>query len=190
MRSRALSDPRRPTRITSPSRSRLDGSPTRHQSMASPRRCSVRTTCTVPSTEGPSSSLVMSSAMLPAGCGVAARKRSQAVTKAAMLPFMSAAIHRPGRHHVGVPGEYEERRRLAAAQPKVAHGAGIQTLGAKFERGETLREQILAARVLGRHRAARDQVSREAQGGRLAHSQIGVTLSGLTATEAFARAAR
>ena len=86
--SRPLSDPRRPCLIVSPTRSPLDGSPTTHQSMRSE---SWPITRRVPSSAGPSSSLVTRNAIDPRGAGRRAVNRSQAVTIAARLPFMSAA---------------------------------------------------------------------------------------------------
>ncbi len=77
--------------MVSPSRSRQDGSPTRHQSRASPRAARASTTLTVPSVAMPSSSLVMRKAMDPRCPGWARTKPSVAVTMAAMDPFMSAA---------------------------------------------------------------------------------------------------
>ncbi len=67
------------------------GSPTMHQSSVSPRAASCSTTTLVPSTEGPSSSLVSRKASAMAGSGVAARNSSTATTKAAMEVFMSLA---------------------------------------------------------------------------------------------------
>src|SRR5690554_7189498 len=75
--------------MTSPTWCVLDGSPIRHQSIFSFRASRVSTTFTVPSWAGPSSSLVISNAIEPRGFGLFATKRSQAVTKAARLPFRS-----------------------------------------------------------------------------------------------------
>ena len=86
--SRPLSEPRRPCLIVSPARSSLDGSPTTHQSIESASRSITRR---VPSSAGPSSSLVTRNAIDPRGSGRRAVNRSQAVTIAARLPFMSAA---------------------------------------------------------------------------------------------------
>ena len=89
---RAPIEPRRPFLTTSPTVSWLDGSPTSAQSIFSPRASSASMTLTVPLT---------ATAFLVAGdqqrdrtlvIGVcSATKRSQAVTIAAMLDFMSAA---------------------------------------------------------------------------------------------------
>ena len=57
--SRPESEPRRPILIVSPSSFSLEGSPTMHQSIFWPRSRSVSTTFFVPSTDGPSSSLVI-----------------------------------------------------------------------------------------------------------------------------------
>jgi hypothetical protein len=87
-------------RSTSPSRWSLDGSPTRHQSMRSPRARSACITRAVPSTASPSSSLVSRKPIEPAVCGQAAKNRSTATTMAASAPFMSAAprpINSPSR---------------------------------------------------------------------------------------------
>jgi hypothetical protein len=62
-----------------------------HQSIRSPRPPSVSITLAVPSTAGPSSSLVNRNARLPLKPGFAARKVSAATIIAAMPPFMSAA---------------------------------------------------------------------------------------------------
>src|SRR6218665_2493220 len=59
--------------------------------MLSPRALSCSTTTRVPSTEGPSSSLVSSSARAIRGAGVAARNSSSATMKAAIEVFMSLA---------------------------------------------------------------------------------------------------
>ncbi len=83
--------PRRPFLIMSPTRSTEVGSPTMHQSSRSPRSRRRSQTTAVPSTEGPSSSLVSSSAIDNAGSGWAARNSSAATTKAAIEVFMSAA---------------------------------------------------------------------------------------------------
>ncbi len=88
---RPLMVPRRPFLIMSPVRSTDVGSPTMHQSRRSPRSRSNSTTTLVPSTEGPSSSLVSSRAMSKEGAGVSARNSSSATTKAAMEVFMSLA---------------------------------------------------------------------------------------------------
>ena len=85
------SEPRRPFFMTSPRRSELVGSPTRHQSITSSLAPKVSTTRTVPSTAGPSSSLVSSNAIEPGWAGWVSTKRWQAVTMAATLPFISAA---------------------------------------------------------------------------------------------------
>ena len=62
--------------------------------MVSPRALSASTTLVVPSCASPSSSEVINKAMLPECSGCSATKRSQAVTKAAILVFMSA-VPRP-----------------------------------------------------------------------------------------------
>src|SRR5512140_605863 len=89
--SRPLMLPRRPFLIVSPTRSTEVGSPTMHQSSRSPRSRRRSQTTAVPSTEGPSSSLVSSSAIDNAGSGWAVRNSSAATTKAAIEVFMSAA---------------------------------------------------------------------------------------------------
>ena len=81
--------PRRPFLIMSPVRSTEVGSPTMHQSSRSPRCWSASQTTTVPSSAGPSSSLVSRKAMSMPGCGCAATNSSQAITMAAIEVFMS-----------------------------------------------------------------------------------------------------
>jgi hypothetical protein len=122
----------------SPKSCSLDGSPTRHQSMRSLRAFRSTTTRRVPSTDGPSSSLVIRNAIEPRCAGCRATNSSQAVTIAASPLFMSAAprpysrpsridrlervgmpvLERPGGHDVGVAGEAEGRRVLVP--PRVA----------------------------------------------------------------------
>ena len=77
--------------MVSPSALSLDGSPTRHQSMRSLRSRSTSTTRRVPSTEGPSSSLVIKNAIVPRCRGLRPTNSSHAVTIAASPLFMSAA---------------------------------------------------------------------------------------------------
>src|ERR1700678_582679 len=89
--SRPLKLPRRPILMVSPSVFSLDGSPTRHQSMRSPRSRSTSTTRRVPSTDGPSSSLVINRAIVPRCSGCRRTNCSQAVSMAARPLFMSAA---------------------------------------------------------------------------------------------------
>ena len=83
--------PRRPFLIMSPVRSTEVGSPTMHQSSRSPRCLSRSQTTTVPSSAGPSSSLVSRKAMSMAGSGWVATNSSQATTMAASEVFMSLA---------------------------------------------------------------------------------------------------
>ena len=144
--------PRRPFLIMSPSaldRRRLADDAVVDARRRPRRGCS--TTRTVPSTAGPSSSEVSSSAIEPGADGCAATKASMAVTKAASEPFMSAAPRpysqpsrsigtngsarpscstRAGRHDVGVPGEADQRARVAAARPEVGDAAGGDRLAA------------------------------------------------------------
>ena len=61
----AVKEPRRPFLMTSPKEAVDEGSPTIHQSIFSSRASKVSITRVVPSTKGPSSSLVISKAKLP-----------------------------------------------------------------------------------------------------------------------------
>ena len=129
------------------------------------RRCSsrcarrapqaARRPCTVPSTEGPSSSDVMSSAIEPRARGCRATKRfdrhdecgerglhvrgaaavevavaHRSGTKGSRVP----RFQRPGGHHVGVAGEAHERRARAAPRPQVGHAVAMIVSHAKPER--------------------------------------------------------
>ena len=68
---------------------------------------------------------------------------------------------RAGRHDVGVTGEAHERTRAPAAQPAVANAVRDQRLGAKSERRQARRDQVLAAGVVGGERAPLDQRARQ-----------------------------
>ena len=68
---------------------------------------------------------------------------------------------RAGRHDVGVPGEADERARRSPAPPSVLDRVRRERLGAKAERGEARRHQLLAAGVVGRERPPRDQLARQ-----------------------------
>ena len=84
----------------SPVRSTDVGSPTMQKSGASPRWRNASTTTTVPSTAGPSSSLVSRKAMPSGESGFVERNSSAATTIAASEVFMSAAprpYRRPSR---------------------------------------------------------------------------------------------
>ncbi len=83
--------PRRPFLIMSPVRCTEVGSPTMQNCGASSRALSLSQTTTVPSTAGPSSSLVSKKAMPSAGFGCAARNSCTATTMAASEVFMSLA---------------------------------------------------------------------------------------------------
>ena len=91
MTSVPLRDPLRPFFTRSPSCRVLEGSPTMHQSICSPRSVSVSITLTVPFLAGPSSSDVIKKPIRPLWCGCSAANCSQATTIAAKLAFMSAA---------------------------------------------------------------------------------------------------
>ena len=98
--------PRRPFLIMSPVRSTDVGSPTMHQSSFSPRAFNASQTLTVPSTAGPSSSLVKSKAILKAGSDWAAKNSSIETTMAASEVFISL-LPRPNNlpsRWVGVKG--------------------------------------------------------------------------------------
>ena len=108
---RALSEPRRPFFTRSPNASVLEGSPTTHQSICSPREVSVSITFTVPCLAGPSSSEVMRKPIRPAWSGCWLTNCSQATTMAARLAFISAAP-RPTRSSpstVAVKGSKSQR---------------------------------------------------------------------------------
>src|SRR5437868_12336168 len=96
----------------SPTRSTEVGSPTMQQSRRSPLALSHSTSLTVPSTAGPSSSLVIISAMDPACRGCAATNSSMATTMAAMEVFMSAA-----------PRPYSLPSRCVGAKGSLCHWA-------------------------------------------------------------------
>ena len=83
--------PRRPFLIMSPVCCTDVGSPTIQNCGASPRAWSFSQTTTVPSSAGPSSSLVSKKAMPNAGLGWVARNSCTATTMAAREVFMSLA---------------------------------------------------------------------------------------------------
>ena len=68
---------------------------------------------------------------------------------------------RTGRHDVGVPGKADERTRRAAPRPQIGDAVRNERFATEAERRETCGDQRLAARVVGRHRGARDQFARE-----------------------------
>ena len=83
--------PRRPFLTMSPTRFTEVGSPTMQASKGTPRCASTRTTCCVPCSDGPSSSLVSSKATVPGWPGWAATNSSAATVMQATAVFMSAA---------------------------------------------------------------------------------------------------
>ena len=177
--SRPLKLPRRPILMVSPSSFSLDGSPTRHQSMVSLRSRSTSTTRRVPSTDGPSSSLVMRKAMVPWWPGYRSTNCSLAVTIAARPLFMSAAprpynmpildhghervaapfIERTRGHHIGVAGEAEHADRPARASPRSYRPARIAGSRRRSRWPEPLDHDGLASAVGRTHRGARDQLA-------------------------------
>jgi hypothetical protein len=74
-------------------------------------------------------------------------------------------VERAGGHDVGVAGEAHQRPGLAAPQPQVGDAVARQRLGAKAERGEALRDQRLAAVVVGGDGAPRDELAGERERG-------------------------
>ena len=68
---------------------------------------------------------------------------------------------RAGRHDVGVAGEADERARRSPAHHPFVTEFDDERLGAKAERGKARCHQLLAARVVGRERAALDQRARQ-----------------------------
>ena len=107
---RPLIVPRRPFFIMSPKLSNEVGSPTMHQSSICPLFFSHSTTFTVPSFAGPSSSLVISSAMLCCGFGFVCKNCSIEVTNAAIEAFISAA-----------PRPYSKPSRMVGSNGSLAH---------------------------------------------------------------------
>ena len=108
-----VKEPRRPFLIMSPVFSTEVGSPTMHQSKTCWRDFKASQTTTVPSTEGPSSSLVNRKARLSEVSGWAAKKSSVATTMAAKEVFMSLAprpYKRPSRW-LGVKGSLDQLAR-------------------------------------------------------------------------------
>jgi hypothetical protein len=164
-------------RSMSPSRSRLDGSPTRHQSIFSPRASSRSMTALVPSFAGPSSSLVMRKAIEPARAGMAGqvllaghhhgREAGLHVGRAA-APQLAVALggneglrapglHRAGRHHVGVAREAEQGTLAPQPRPEIIDLADAHALDAKTQRLEPPDHQFLAVGVIRGDGGARDQ---------------------------------
>ena len=82
-------------------------------------------------------------------------------------------LERPGRHDVGVAGEREDLRRRRAPRsdrPQVGDAAVGRSAGSvraiEAERRQAGRDQILAAAVRRRHRAAGDQLFSKVEGSR------------------------
>ena len=99
------------------------------------------------------------------------RERSLHVRRAASVQVAVAkrrrervarpVVERAGRHDIGVSGEADHRRRVAATRPQVGDAVDNQRLAAKSKRREARGDQSLAAGVVGRQRAAGDQRARE-----------------------------
>ena len=169
-------------RTVSPKACRLDGSPTMQQSTRSPRSTRRSTTRRVPSTDRPSSSLVMTKAIAPGWLGRSRRRcpqpspwprrRSSCRRRPArtggrrattgsngfdvpLLERARSARRRCGRQSTG------SARAAAADRPEVVDVVESQVLDGKPERFESGGDQLLAAAVLRRNRLAAYQLFRE-----------------------------
>ena len=71
------------------------------------------------------------------------------------------AVDRSRRHDVDVSGQADERRRAPAARPQVAHSAPVHALAFESRGGEAGSNEIEAAVIGRRNRAAGYQLSRE-----------------------------
>ena len=78
-------------------------------------------------------------------------------------------FERSRRHDVGVPRETQRGPRVAASGPEVGHPVGRQRLAAEVQGREPGLQELLAARIIGRLRTARDQLAREVERGMGTH---------------------
>src|SRR3954462_4883496 len=72
-------------------------------------------------------------------------------------------IERTGGYDVGVPRETDQRCAATATRPQVIDVAETQVLDRETKFAQTLRQNLLAARVVRRNGNARDQLARETQ---------------------------
>ncbi len=72
-------------------------------------------------------------------------------------------ICRPGRHHVGMPGEAHQRPGVAAPRPQIVHLAAAHFFQAETERRKARTDDVQAAVIRRREGAARDELLGELQ---------------------------
>ena len=185
------SEPRRPTLMQSPSTSTLLGSPSTQWSNFSPRAAAHCSSFIVPLTEMSSSSPVIRNEIEPFGSaamgGEIIQHRGDAAGDAALHVDGAAAVQKTvldvageravgpgalvaGRHHVGVSGKGEVRRRGADAGVEV-----VDIGGAGFAEGEAMHleagglqngfEHAERAGVGRGYRGAAQQVAGDGEGG-------------------------
>ena len=178
------SEPRRPILSVSPAWRSADGSPTTHQSIRVPRALSVSTTRRVPSTAGPSSSLVIRKAIEPGWSRVLgdeiARSRSPwPRCRSSCRPRRARRARRRGcragtdpsaRPRAGRSAPRRCARRNTTAGPDVPRRAQRLSTAPKRSRStleaEALEpggDQLLAAGVVRRQRAPGDQFAGQRQ---------------------------
>ena len=152
--------------------------------MLSLRSRSTSTTRRVPSTEGPSSSLVIKNAIVPRCAGWRRTNSShggdhgreaalhigrtapvqEAVRDHGVKGIAAPLIQRPRRHHIGVAGEAEHRSAGPALGPEIVHRPEAQVLDGEAYGLEAIDHQRLAAAVGGTDRRACNQLLRQHQG--------------------------
>ena len=74
------------------------------------------------------------------------------------------AIRRPGRHHIGMPGKYDDGTCRAAPRPEIVHVAETHPFDVEAELSQPFNKDVLAACIIGGKRAARDQCFGKLQG--------------------------
>ena len=77
---------------------------------------------------------------------------------------LNHVLHRAGGHHIGVSGKHHDGAGRAAPRPEIVHVAEAHPLDPEAELFQAFDEDVLAARVIGRERAAGDQGFGELQG--------------------------
>ena len=75
------------------------------------------------------------------------------------VPF----VHRAGRYHVGVPGEADHRRSMAAPCPQIVHLAVAHLFQAEIERGQARADDVDAAVIHRGERMAGDELFGEVE---------------------------
>src|SRR5689334_2704842 len=74
-------------------------------------------------------------------------------------------LERPGRYHVDVAGEADQRRLVPAPRPEVVHAVGAEALAAESERLQALFDELETAGVVRGDRVTLDQLAGQFESG-------------------------